>query len=168
MFYLYSKQLMEATLILFKKLFFLLKDNLIILFQIVGAFLMPIKLLIFMVSIMIFLDTISGIWKARKIGEKLTSKKLSRVVSKMVLYQVGLITFFILDKYLLGEFLKYFIDIPFFLTKIIAIFFVGIEVMSLNENIKQAYGVNFFQMAKHFLLRIKETKEDLTDIAKKD
>lgn len=46
----------------------------------------------------------------------------------------------------------------------------SIEVTSLNENIKTVYGVNFFEMFKKILIRVKGVKEELTSIAenKKD
>jgi hypothetical protein len=94
-----------------KHLFELFKSKFILLAQIICAFLMPIKPLFLLVGLMIILDTVSGIFKAKKIHEKITSKKLSRVISKMLLYQCGLVTFFILEKFLLGEFIVAFSSI---------------------------------------------------------
>lgn len=113
---------------------------------------------------MIVLDTISGIWKSVKLNQKITSNKLSAVVSKMVLYQVALITCYILDIYIFGEFFSMFITIPHFMTKMIAMFFVTIEVISLNENVEAVYGVNFFNMFKKILKRTKEIKEEIEEI----
>jgi hypothetical protein len=113
---------------------------------------------------MIVLDTISGIWKSVKLKQKITSNKLSSVVSKMVLYQVALITTYLLDIYIFGEFFGMFISIPHFMTKMIAMFFCTIEVISLNENIEAVYGVNFFMMFKKILRRTKEIKEEIDEI----
>lgn len=151
-------------LIPYKQMYLLFKSKFFILLQVIGAFLLPIKPLILLVGMMILIDTVSGIWKAKKIGEKITSHKLSRVISKMVLYQVGLITFFILEKYLLGEFVQSFTSIQFFLTKIVAIFFCGIEMTSINENIKRVKGINLFQMFKSMLTRVKEVKDEFVEI----
>ncbi len=147
-------------------LFHLFKSKSAVLIQVVAAFLLPIKGLILLVGFMILLDTVTGVWKAKKIGEKITSSKLSRVISKMLLYQLGLITFFILEKYLLGEFVLLFTSLPYLLTKIVAVFFVGVELMSLNENIKVVYGQNFFQLFRSMLTRVKDTKDQITDIVK--
>lgn len=161
-------QLMQYLLLPYKQIFELIKSKTLIMLQVIGAFLLPIKPLILLVIMMIVLDTITGIWKAKKIGDPITSRKLSRVISKMILYQVGLITFFVLEKFLLGEFVLIFTDIPFFLTKIIAIFFCSIEVMSLNENVKAVYGLNFFQLFKQVLSRVKEVKDEINEVGKKD
>ena len=149
-----------------KNLLELFKSKILLLAQIICAFLLPIKPLICLVGLMIILDTISGIFKAKKIHEKITSKKLSRVISKMLLYQCGLVTFFILEKFLLGEFIVAFSSIQFLLTKIVAVFFCGVEMMSLNENIKVVYGQNFFQLFKAMLLRVKETKDQISHFSK--
>lgn len=156
---------METLINIFKTLLTLFKAKVGLLVQIIVAFLLPIKTLIFLVGFMIILDTISGIWKARKIGEKITSHKLSKVISKMVLYQIGLISFYAIDKFIMGDIILLLISVPMFLTKMVAIFFVSIEIMSLNENIKQAYGLNFFQLLKKILLRTKEIKDDVVHIA---
>ena len=152
----------------FLQLFELFKSKILVLIQVICAFLLPIKPLIILVGFLIILDTISGIWKAKKIKEEITSRKLSRIISKMLLYQCGLITFFILEKYLFGEFIIAFSSIEFLFTKIVAVFFCCIELTSLNENIKVVYGQNFFQLFKSMLTRVMETKKQFSDISKKN
>lgn len=148
--------------------FHLVKQKFLVLLQIIAAFLLPIKPLIILVGMMIILDTITGVWKAKKKGEPITSRRLSQVVSKMVLYQVALISMFVLDKHLLGEFISIFTSIQFFLTKVVAIFFCSIELISINEKVKIIYGLNLFQMFKNILIRVKELKEDVKDIVDDD
>ncbi len=145
--------------------FKIFKENISYLFQVIAAFLIPVKPLLAIVFLMIIIDTISGIWKAFKIKDPFTSKKLSQIVSKLVLYESGVILFFLLEKYLLGEFIVQFTSISYFLTKVIAIFFCSIELVSINENIKVVYGVNFFQMFGNLLSRAKVIKEEITDIS---
>ena len=113
----------------FSELFTIFKTKIFLLSQIVCAFVLPIKPLIILVGLLIVLDTISGVYKAIKTKEKISSKKLSRVISKMLLYQCGLITFYILEKYLLGEFIISFSSIQFLLTKIVAVFFCSVELL---------------------------------------
>ena len=86
-------------------------------FQLVATFLLPIRALIFLVGLLIIIDTISGIWKAKKTHQAITSRKLSAVISKMVLYQAGVILFFVLEKYMLGEFVRLFTSMPYFFAK---------------------------------------------------
>jgi Bacteriophage holin family len=155
-------------MILFKQILTLFKTHSILLIQLVCAFLLPIKILIFLVGFMIVLDTITGIWKARKRKEKITSHKLSQIISKMVLYNVGVISVFVLDKFLLGEFVLIFTSIEFFITKLVAIFFCTIELLSINENIKIIYGLNFWEIFKKLVKRVKEAKDGISDITKSD
>lgn len=142
----------------------LFKSRLFELFKIIVAFLTPVVPLLLIVGGMIFIDTVTGLLKARKKKEKITSHKLGRVISKMLLYQLGIITFFLLEKYLLGEFIASFTSITFFLTKIVAVFFAGIELISINENLTEGYGINLFKQFKQMLLRVKEVKEDIGDV----
>jgi hypothetical protein len=157
-----------ATIISFlKQLFSLFKEKALILFQVIAAFLLPIQSLIILVGMMIFLDTATGIWKAKKANEPITSHKLSRVISKMLLYQVSIISFFALEKFLLMDFVILFTSINLFLTKVVAIFFCGIEALSINENIKSIYGVNLFQTFKKMLFRVKDFKDDIEEFGEK-
>ncbi len=152
----------------FFNLYLLFKKNFLLFIQSLSAFLLPIKFILLLVGFMIFLDLISGVWKAKKRGEAITSNKLSRTISKMLLYQFGIITFFAVDKFLLGEFILHFSSVPYLLTKLVGIFFVWIELVSLNENLTEITGVNFFKSVKVLLLRVKEIKEDLTELRKSD
>jgi hypothetical protein len=133
-----------------------------------SAFLMPIKPLMVLVGLMIFLDTIFGVWKCKKQGTKVTSKGLSAIVSKMVLYQFAVILVFALEKFMFGDFILLFTAIPLFLTKVVATLLVGIELTSISENIEEATGVNIWQKIKDMLGRAKKIKNDVNDIIKND
>ena len=117
---------------------------------------------------MILLDTIFGIWKCKKQGTEITSKGLSSIVSKMVLYEAAVILIFALEKFMIGEFVLLFTAIPLFLTKVVATLLVGIELTSISENIEEATGVNIWQKVKDMLGRAKDIKNDVNDILKKD
>lgn len=135
---------------------------------ILSSFLMPIKPLLILVGLMIFLDTIFGVWKCKNQGTKVTSKGLSAIVSKMVLYQFAVILVFALEKFMFGDFVQIFTAIPLFLTKVVATLLVGIEVTSISENIEEATGVNIWQRIKIMLGRAKKIKDDVNDIIKND
>ncbi|MCZ2338184.1 MAG: phage holin family protein [Chitinophagales bacterium] len=113
---------MNFLFVTFKQIAALFKDNAISLFKVVGAFLLPIKPLIVLMVMMIALDTVTGLIKARKLKDKITSRKLSAVVGKIVLYCLGIIAIYALDRYLLGEFVNGFTNIKLFLTKVTTIF----------------------------------------------
>lgn len=124
-------------------------------------FFAPIQGLLISVGTAIALDTIFGISKSIKLGEKITSRKLSNIVSKFVLYQAAVLLIFTIDKFLLGEFLKIWFSIPFLFTKIVTIILIFIEAVSIKENFEEAFNVNVFEMLKTFLQRSKEIKDDI-------
>jgi hypothetical protein len=128
-------------------------------------FFAPIQGLLISVATAIALDTIFGIAKAIKLKDKITSRKLSNIVSKFVLYQAAVLLVFTIDTFLLGEFFKLWFSIPFFFTKIVTIILIFIETVSIKENFEQAFKVNVFKLIKNFLKRGVEIKEDI-DILK--
>jgi hypothetical protein len=133
---------------------------------VLGAFLLPIKPLLILVGLCIFLDTIFGVWKCKKTGVEVNSKGLSAIISKMVLYQSAIILFFALEKYILGDFVMLFTSIHLFITKIIAILLIGIEVTSISENIKAVTGRGLWGRIRALLGRAKAIKSDIKEITK--
>jgi hypothetical protein len=124
-------------------------------------FFAPIQGLLISVGTAIALDTIFGISKAIKIKEKITSRKLSNIVSKFVLYQAAVLLIFTIDTFLLGEFFNIWFSIPFFFTKIVTIVLIFIEAVSIKENFEEAFNVNVLKLLKDFLKRSAEIKEDI-------
>jgi hypothetical protein len=106
------------------------------------AFVAPIKALLFLCGMVIFVDLFLGVKKSIKQGKKITSKGLYETVRKMFIYQVTIISFYYIDVNLLGEFISIFIDMPLFLTKLVTVALVSVEVFSINENIVILWGVD--------------------------
>lgn len=142
-----------------------MKTYLTYIFTTLLLFFVPIQGLLISVGTAIALDTIFGIAKAIKLKDKITSRKLSNIVSKFVLYQAAVLLIFTIDVFLLGEFFKIWFSIPFFFTKIVTIILIFIEAVSIKENFEEAFNVNVFRMLKKFLKRGAEIKEDI-DILK--
>jgi hypothetical protein len=106
------------------------------------AFVAPIKALLFLCGLVIFADLVLGVMKSKKQGKKITSKGLYETVRKMFIYQLTIISFYFMDVNLLGEFISIFIDMPLFLTKLVTVALVSVEVFSINENIIILWGVD--------------------------
>lgn len=128
-------------------------------------FFAPIQGLLISVGTAIALDTIFGVSKAIRLKEKITSRKLSNIVSKFVLYQAAVLLIFTIDVFLLGEFFKLWFSIPYFFTKVVTIILIFIEAVSIKENFEEAFNVDILKMLKKFLKRSVEIKEDI-DILK--
>jgi len=141
----------------------LTKAKLIYFFTIIASFLLPIKMLLLTVGAFIAADTVIGIYRAKKKKEKVTSRKLSNLVSKMVLYQSAVILFFCLEKFILGDFIHLFVDIELFLTKIVAATLCLIEIKSIDESYFILNGYSLFDKFKAILKRAKSTKDEISN-----
>jgi hypothetical protein len=129
-------------------------------------FFTPIYGLLIAVALGIALDTFTGIFKSVKLNgwRSIRSRKLSNIVSKMLLYQITLILLFVIDKFLLNEFTQSHFTIQFMFTKLVAILLILIELTSIKENIEEALNINIWKMLKELLNRAKEVKEDINKI----
>ena len=135
-----------------------IQSELLTLISICFAFFLPISGILLMIGVLICIDTITGIWKAKKIGEKITSRKLSSIISKLALYELTVIMFFLIDKFILNDIILTFFSVPFMLTKIVALVLSSIEVMSINENYTVVKGIDLWQSMKLLLLELRKLK----------
>ena len=143
-----------------------IQSQLLTLISICFAFFLPISGILLMIGVLIVIDTITGIWKAKKLGEKITSRKLSSIISKLALYEVTVIMFFLIDQFILNDIILTFFSVPFMLTKIVALVLASVEVISINENIKviSTKNLDLWQSAKALFARAKDIKEDLNKL----
>ena len=121
-----------------------------------------------MIGVLIAIDTFTGIKKAHKLKEKITSRKLSSIISKLALYEITVIMFFLIDRFILNDIILTFFSVAFMLTKVVALVLASVELISINENIKviSAKNLDLWQSAKALFARAKEIKEDLNKIKK--
>ena len=96
-------------------------------------FFAPIQGLLIAVAFGVMLDTFTGIFKSIKLNglQSIRSRKLSNIISKMLLYQVSIISLYIIDKYLLNELVNLHFNTQFLFTKLIAIILVFISMFFL-------------------------------------
>ena len=129
-------------------------------------FFAPIYGLLIAVGFAIFLDTFTGIFKSVKLNgwRSIRSRKLSNIVSKMLLYQITILLLFVIDNYVLNEFIAVHFTIKFMFTKLVAILLIFIELVSIKENIEEALKIDIWKLLKNLLNRAKEVKEDINQI----
>ena len=125
------------------------------------TFFSPIYGLLLAVGAMIALDTILGVTKAIKQEgwESVTSRKASVIISKFLLYQLTVITFFIIDYNLINEFTKIHYQNDYLLTKFITLSLCFVEAKSIDENIKVIFGFSIWTNLKEVLTRTQELKK---------
>lgn len=141
-----------------------IQSKLLTLISICFAFFIPISGILIMIGVLISIDTFTGIWKANKLGGKITSRKLSAIISKLALYEVTVIMFFLIDRFILNDILLTFFSVPFMLTKVVALVLSSIEVMSINENYKVVKGIDLWQSMKLLFARAKDIKDNINKI----
>jgi len=146
-----------------------IKSHLIGVISIFFAFLLPIRGLLICVGFAIVIDTVMGVYKAKKLNgwKSVSSRKLSALISKMFLYEGAIILFYAMDKFIMGEFIALFIGVPLFLTKILAATLCFIEIKSIDETIKLITGKSVWERFRELLARAKETKEEVNGIMDK-
>jgi len=126
----------------------------------------PIYGLLISVGAAIILDTFTGIFKSIKLEgfQSIKSRKLSNIVSKLLLYEICILFLFLIDKFLLNEFIIRSFGIEYMFTKICAILLIFVELVSIKENIESAFKIDLWSMIKKILSRAKEVKSDIDDI----
>jgi hypothetical protein len=126
----------------------------------------PIYGLLIAVGAAIILDTITGIFKSVKLKGwcSIRSRILSNIISKMALYEVCILFLFVIDKFLLNEFIIKWFGFIFMFTKIFAILLIFIELVSIKENIEETFKIDIWKLLKKAFLRAKELKSNVDDI----
>ena len=145
-------------------LLFSIQKEILTLSSICLAFFLPISGILFLIGFTILIDTITGVWKAKKLKLKITSRRLSAIVSKLLLYELAVIGFYLIDYWILNDIILTFFSVPLMLTKILSLVLVSIEVMSINENYKAVKGIDIWQGMKNLFARAKDIKDDINKI----
>jgi|TARA_R100000084_G_C4623041_1_gene134231 hypothetical protein len=138
------------------------------LLAIVSSFFLPIYGILILIFFCILFDTITGIWKAKKTKTPVTSRKLSAIISKILLYEATVMLFYLMDFYLLNDIVMTFFSVELLTTKILALVLVSVEVISINENYKAVKGIDLWASLKNLFARAKEVTSDFKNINEKN
>jgi len=145
-------------------LLYTVKNQALKLLTICFSFFLPISGILGLLFALILADTVTGIWKAKHQKQEITSRKLSAIVSKLLLYELTVIMFYLIDYFILNQIILQFFSVPLMLTKVLALVLASIEVMSINENYKVVKGIDLWQSAKLLFARAKEVKDNLNKL----
>jgi hypothetical protein len=128
----------------------------------------PIYGLLISVGAAILLDTFTGIFKSVKLSGwcSIRSRKLSNVISKMALYEICILLLFVIDNFVLNEFVKHAFGFDFMFTKVCAIVLIFVELVSIKENIEETFKIDIWDLLKKTFNRAKEIKSDINEITK--
>ena len=134
------------------------------------AALAPVHAMMIAVGVLIFLDLITGVWASVKSGNKISSAVMRRTISKILIYNIAVITGFLLEKYLLGGLVP--------ASNLIAGTIGIIETISILENGNYILGYNLFSQVIEKLKiklssdndpkKIEEIKDQTTKVDRPD
>ena len=120
----------------------------------------PICPLMLSVSFLIIVDLIFGVSRSIKLSgyKSIESRKMRNgTLNKIVLYNLAIITVYVLEKYIIQS------GLP--VVKITACFIGLIEVKSIDENFTTIFGWSFWGKLRKIILRgTSETKDLIKDI----
>lgn len=102
----------------------------------IGVF-MPVYPIMAVAGFLIFADLATGMLAARKNKEPISSAAMRRTVSKILVYQLVIMSGFLVEMYMLGGMLP--------ISKIAASIIGLTELLSILENAEKAYGAPIFK-----------------------
>lgn len=117
------------------------------------AVLSPVTPMLLTVGFLIVVDFIFGIWKSKKMKEPITSRKMSNTISKMVLYNLSILSVYFLNKYIIET------GLP--LEKIAAGLIGIIEIKSCDESFSKIFGFSLWDKIQKSIRRGSSTTKDI-------
>lgn len=104
--------------------------------SLIGIF-APVHAIMMVAGFLIFVDLLTGIMAAKKRGEKITSAGWRRTVSKIAVYQLVIMSGFLVETYMLHNLIP--------ISKIAASVIGITELLSILENAEKIYGQPIFK-----------------------
>lgn len=129
------------------------------------AFLAPIAGVLFAVGFFISADMIMARYRCYVKKVKWTSRKArAGLLPKIVSYNTVVISFFLLDKFVMNDFIHLFTEIPFALTKLLAMVLIWIELKSIDESFEAVKGKSMFWYLADMIKVAKKVHGKISDI----
>lgn len=131
----------------------------------IAIFVAPIYGILITVGLFILADTCFGIWASKKLGIPILSRKMGRVLQKLLLYNMSVITFYCIDVFIFEDFGKMFgIEVSFLLTKIVGLALIGLEAYSIDEKVRNVKGYGLMHYFKKLVASAKFLKNEWKEI----
>lgn len=140
------------------------KNNFGVFGGMIFGLLSPIQPILLLVFAFIVADTIFGVWAARKTNKKITSRRLSSFIGKMIVYSCAVILTYALDKLLLGEFLLHIISINLLATKVTSMALIFAEIFSIDEKLVMVKKKGIWDYFKQLLGVAKKIKKEAEEL----
>ena len=112
----------------------------------------PVVPMLLTIGVLIIIDFLVGIYRAFKMGEQITSRKMGNTISKMFLYQLTIISLFLFETYILMNILP--------VTKIGAVLISITELKSIDESVEKMTGVGVWKKLVKIIKRGESETKD--------
>ncbi len=132
-----------------------MKNYLIYLLVSLTAVLAPVAPLLLTIGFLIMADFFLGVYKSFKLKQVITSRKMGHTISKMLLYQVTILSLFLFETFILDGILP--------ITKIGAGLIGTIEIKSIDESVEALTGVGVWKRIVKVLRRGESKTKDFID-----
>ncbi len=114
---------------------------------------LPIRELMLTIGFLVGADMVVGIWKALKTGQQIRSRRMSDTITKMLLYQLAIVSGFLIEKYIITDMLP--------IAKLIGSVIAIIEFKSIIESIESVTGQNLWTKIKEVIGRKSDDIDNL-------
>ena len=104
------------------------------------AVLAPVHSIMIMAGVLLILDLVTGLWKAVRTKKRITSSGISRTVTKVIAYNLAIITGFVVETTLVGGLVP--------VSKIVGSLIALTEATSIFENLSEITGTDFKSIIK--------------------
>lgn len=132
------------------------------------AFLSPSFAIIGALIMICFLDHIFAIWKVKKLNQKFNLLKgLGDTLTKALLYSLVIFVSYLADKFFINDLIVLFagkLEIQLVFTKIIALFLLSGEAMSINKHYKAVKGVSIVSGLLSMIKKGRDLSKDIKSI----
>jgi phage-related holin len=131
-----------------------------------ATFLTPIKGLLILAGMSVFLDTIFAIYTTIKLNgwASYQSTKLFNIVVKTFFYFGSIILGYFIDTHVIEN--NTLFGVNLLIAKTVTLFWLYIEVKSIDETSQKLGNKPFYNIIKNLLQKLKSLKQDINEIKK--
>lgn len=144
----------KINLTYMKSLFHFLSSKLNLIFISLSAIFAPIEPILWTIGVLIVCDFIFGLYKAHKLNEEITSRKMGHTISKILLYNITIITLYLFDTYIMKSGLH--------IEKVGAVLIGMVEIKSIDESFVLIFGWSIWDRIKKIINRGESTTKNTT------
>ena len=133
-------------------------------FLTIATFLTPIKGLLIITGMAVFLDTIFAIYTTIKLNgwSSYQSTKLFNIVVKSFFYFGSIVLAFFIDTHIIEK--NVIFGINLLISKVVTIFWLYIECKSIDETSQKLGNKSFYFTIKNLITKAKDLKKDINEI----